>query len=202
VLGIDQATISIGLASFGNDDTTFLIATDTATIDVDPISQEVLLNVNMALQGENTGLMRFSYQIVALVTTQATGISGTIRWAKELFNASSLNAGQVAQIFRITANHVDHMTPPGGFAWDKFTPLAFGVTNGISSDRKDFIVPYEIPGAPYNQPLVVLVEVGTMFVAAGAPVASQTAGPNPVLLTVPKPGVTGVDFRVTAIVVR
>jgi hypothetical protein len=202
VLAVDQGTVAVGPASFGNDETTFLIATDTGHIDVDPASQELLLKVRMALQGEHTGLMRFGYQVVVTVTTQATGISGTIRWRRELFNATGLNAGQIAQMFQIAANHVDRITPPQGFVYDKYTPVAFGVTKGLSHDDIDFLVPYEIPGAPYNQPLVVTVNVGPLFRSNGSPYASQTSGPNPVVLTVAQPGVTNVDFRVTATVLR
>ena len=202
VLAVEQATVSVGLASIGNDDTTFLFATDNATLSVDPQSQELLLSVDMALQGEKTSLGRFGYQVVTVVTTQTTGISGTIRWSKGIFDASNVPPGQIAQMFQITANHVDHIAPPGGFAYDKLTPVAWGVTPGFSRDGADFAVPYEIPGAPYNQPLVVDVQVGALFHSAGGPVAGQVAGPKPVVLTIAVPGVIGVDFRVSAIVVR
>lgn len=202
VLAVEQATIAIGLASFGNGESLFLIACDTANLDVDPVSQELLLTADLVLRGEGTGLMRFGYQIVTVVTTQATGISGTIRWEKDIFDASQLNAGQVAQMFSITANHLEHIVPPAGFAFDKYTPVAFGVTTGFSKEGADFAVPYEIPGAPYNQPLVVRVEVGTLFRSRFTPVAGQMAGPNPVILTIAKPGVTGVDFRVSQVVVN
>jgi hypothetical protein len=202
VLAVEQATIGIGLASLGNGESLFLIACDTARLDVDPNSQELLLKADLVLRGEGTGLMRFGYQVVTVVTTQATGISGTIRWAKSIFDASTLNSGQIAQMFRITANHVEHINEPSGFVHDKYTPVAFGVPAGFSRSGQDFVVPYEIPGAPYNQPLVVLVEVGAIFRSAAPPLAAQTAGPNPVILTIAKPGVTGVDFRIVQNIVK
>ena len=88
-LAVEQATVTVGLASISNDDTVFLIAADTARIDIDPRSQELLLRVALALQGEHTGLNRFGYQVVAVVTTQATGISGTIRWSRDVFDAAN-----------------------------------------------------------------------------------------------------------------
>ena len=176
VLAVEQATVTVGLASFGNDDTVFLIAADSARVDIDPGGQELLLKVSMALQGEDTGLMRFGYQVVAVVTTQATGISGTIRWSREIFN--SPDSAQVPQMFQITANHVERITPPQGFVFDKYTPVATGVTTGFSRDGNDFVVPYEIPGAPYNQPLVVTVTVGPLFRSNGIPSAGQTGGPE------------------------
>ena len=202
VLAVEQATISIGLASIGNDDTAFLFAADSAALDIDKNSQELLLNVNMALEGESTSLARFGYQVVTIVTTQTTGISGTIRWTSGVFDASNATPGQVAQMFQVTANHVERIIPPTGFAYDKYTPVAFGVTTGFSKDTDGFAVPYEIPGAPYNQSLVIVVNVGALFASAGPPIAGQIAGPNPVVLTIAQPGVAGVDFRVIANVVR
>lgn len=202
VLAVEQATVTVGLASISNDDTVFLIAADTASIDIKPGSQELILKVALALQGEHTGLNRFGYQVVAVVTTQATGISGTIRWKREVFDATNQSSGQIAQMFKITANTVERVAPPQGFAFDRYTPVAPGVTAGFSHNENEFLVPYEIPGAPYNQPLVVRVDVGAGFNATGTPVAGQISGPNPVVLTIATPGVTNVDFRVSAIVVR
>jgi len=96
VLAVEQATVTVGLASIGNDDSTFLFATDRAGLDIDPISQELLLNVNMALQGSHTGLARFGYQVAAVVATQTTGISGTIRWAKSIFDPRASNEAKSA----------------------------------------------------------------------------------------------------------
>lgn len=196
VLAVEQATISIGLASITNDDSTFLFAADSAGLDIDPQSQELLLTVNMALRGSNTGLDRFGYQLVTIVTTQTTGISGTIRWAKAVFDASQTTATQVAQMFLIAANLVTVITPPVGFVYDQYTPLAYGVTTGFSTDGDDFVVPYEIPGAPYNQPLVVTVTIGTLFQASGIAGAVQTSGPDPVFLTLAQPTAADVDFRI------
>ena len=199
VLAVEQATISVGLASIGNDDSTFLFAADSAGLDVDPTSQELLLTVNMALQGSKTGLDRFGYQVVTIVTTQTTGISGTIRWAKSVFDASSASLGDVAQMFQIAANTTQVINPPNGFSYTQYTPVAYGVTTGFFSDQNGFNVPYEIPGAPYNQPLVVTVELTAFFHATGSAAVGQTAGPKPVILTVVQPGVTGVDFGITSI---
>lgn len=202
VLAVEQATVAVGLASFGNDDSTFLLACDNATLDLDQTSQELLLRADLVARGDHTGVNRFGYQVVAIVTTQATGISGVIRWDKGIFDAANLNAGQVAQLFNITANVVEHIVPPSGFAYDKYTPVAFGVTTGISGSGQDFVVPYEIPAAPYNQSLFVHVDVGNQFHSAFPPIAGQTHGPSPVILTVANPGVDGVDFRVVQNVVK
>lgn len=202
VLAIEQATVTVGLASIGNDETVFLIAADSAQIDINPQSQELILKTKLALQGEHTGVNRFGYQVVVIATTQSTGISGTIRWNRDVFDAANQTPGQIAQMFQITANRVERVTPPQGFTFNQYTPVAFGVTTGFSQDTGDFLVPYEIPGAPYNQPLVVRVEVGAGFQSSSTPVAGQTSGPNPVVLSVTNAGITGVDFRISAIAVR
>lgn len=202
VLAIEQATVSVGLASFGNANTDFQFACDSASLDVDPNSQELLLNADLALEGDPSRLNRFGYQVVTLVTTQTTGISGTIRWEQHVFDASGLTPGQAAQLFRITANHVEEVHPPDGFSYLVYTALADGVATGFDRGGDDFLVPYEIPGAPYNQPLVIRVEVGTGFRSQGPPSAAQIAGPMPVVLTLAVPGVEGVDFRVTAAPLR
>lgn len=203
VLAVEQATVAVGLAGIGNDDTTFRFDTEGATLDIDPSSQELILSVPLAARGENTGLYRFAYQIVTVVTTQKTGITGTIRWERHLFDASGLTPGQVAQLFKIAANRVDRITPSdGGFVYDQYIPLAFGVTTGLSHDKSDYLVPYEIPGAPYNQPLTVTVDVGALFKSEGTATAGQTSGPRPVVLSIAAPGVSGVDFRVATIIVK
>jgi hypothetical protein len=161
-----------------------------------------MLNVDLNARGEETGLYRFGYQIVAVVTTQTTGISGTIRWDKKVFNATGRTTAQIAQMFKIAANKVDRIVPPEGFIYDEYTPLAFGVATGLAEDENDFMVPYEIPGAPYNQPLTVTVDIGPHFDSANPPVVHQTSGPRPVVLVIANPGVVGVDFRISVVVIN
>lgn len=204
VMAVEQATITVGLASFGNGDTDFQFACNSTSLDIDPNSQELLLNVDLALEGDPSTLNRFGYQIVTIVTTQVTGISGVVRWDKGVFDASSLTQGEVAQLFLIAANQqVTLPPPPGGkFGSITYTPVAYGTTSSLRTEKRDFVLPYNIPGAPYNQPLVVTVQVNPPFKASGIAAANQIAGPDPVVLTVQNPGVTGVDFRVTATIVK
>ncbi|MEO6830123.1 MAG: hypothetical protein ABI164_09965, partial [Acidobacteriaceae bacterium] len=77
VLAVEQATVTVGLASIGNGNTNFQFAIDQASLQVDPTSQDLLLSVDMALMGNPSALDRFAYQVVAIITTQITGISGT-----------------------------------------------------------------------------------------------------------------------------
>jgi hypothetical protein len=205
VLAVDQATITVGLASIGNNDTDFQFALNTAKLCVDDTSQELMLSVDCSLMGDWSTLNRFGYQIVATVTTQITGITGSIRWKKDIFDPSALSQGEIAQLFLIAANREEIIPPPpeGGFGTVNYIPLAYGTASTLTHDKNDFIVQYNIPGAPYNQPLVVTVQVGPLFrPTAGSPMAGQIAGPSPLILTVADPGVSGVDFRVGVLVLK
>jgi hypothetical protein len=204
VLAVDQATISVGLASIFNDDSTFLYATDEASLCVDDNSQELKLTVALAVRGSNSNLSRFGYQIVLTATTQTTGISGTIRMAKELVEGSGMPENQIPALFLMSAGTMVMLPPPPanpGFGAIVYNPLAYGVITGMTSAGDDFDLTYEIPGAPYNQDLVVQPQIGPLFPPAqpgqGAVTINQVSGPNPVRLTVADPSVTGVDFRVS-----
>jgi len=72
--GISQ----VALASVSNDESAFVFAVDSGRVEIDG-SGELILRVNTAAMGEKSGLHRFSYQIVAHVSTVAGRISGTIR---------------------------------------------------------------------------------------------------------------------------
>jgi hypothetical protein len=197
VLAVVQATVAVGLASIGNKDTAFQFACNSTDLQPDPKSQELMLTVQLALRGDYSTLNRFGYQVVTIVTIQTTGISGTIRWAKNIFDGSSLTPAQLAQIFLIAANTTQTIIPPQGFQYIQYTPVAYGVATGITNDGNDYIVAYNIPGGPYNTPLVPTVAVGTLFGATGPVLCGQVSGPNPVILTVTHPGATNVNFRVS-----
>jgi hypothetical protein len=199
VLAVAQATVSVGLASIGNDDSTFLFAADVASLSIDDTTQELLLTVQMALQGSKTGIGRFSYQVVADVTTQLTGISGKIRWAQSIFDPSGLTAGEQAQLFSVTANTQQVTIVPGSlFPVTTYTPVAAATLGAPEVEGDLFAVPYQIVGAPYGQDLVVLATISPFF-AVPDPVVTQVAGPNPVLLSAATPAVDGVDFLVSSV---
>lgn len=67
VRDLEQVSVLVGLASIYNDDSQFAFAVDTARVDLDPESAELLLTVNAAVMGTSSTLNRFSYQIVATV---------------------------------------------------------------------------------------------------------------------------------------
>ena len=116
VLAVMQATITLGLASIYSGGTTFLYASDSATLCVDESSQELLLQVDVALMGDPAHLSRFGYQVVVVVTTQTTGIFGTIRFTTD---------------FSIPPN--SRRTKSAGFSWCQ--PIARPRWGAIWPDR-------------------------------------------------------------------
>lgn len=202
VLAVVSATASVGLASIYNNNTKFQFGCNSTSLSADPKTQQLHLTVDVALRGDFSILNRFGYQVVALVTTQSTGISGTIRWSKSLFDPSHLSVGQQQALFLIAANEVT-VSPPsgGGFGSTTYRNVANGSIGGIISDSDDFITSYNIPGAPYNQPIVVTILLTDVFTPLTPAGPSPNAGP-PVILTVTKPAVSGGDFRIYASNVR
>lgn len=194
VLAVIQATISLGLASIYGGGSTFLYATDSATLCVDTTSQELMLQVNVALRGDPAHLSRFGYQVVVIVTTQVTGISGTIRFSKDFFDPSKLTQEQVSQLFLVSANTQTELPPPPGgvFGQNQYNPVAYGVITGMNAKGSTVSVTYHITSAPYGQNLYVLIQPGPLFKTIGG--FSQTGGPRPVVLTVGAPSATGIDF--------
>ncbi len=204
VLAVEQSTVSVGLASIYNGDSDFLFATDSTSLCIDSTSQELILEVDLALLGKPANLSRFGYQVVVIVTTQVTGISGTIRFTKEVFDATVLNTNQEQQLFLVSAGTQTSLPPPSGLSFGQiqYTPLAFGQLGGMTTSGNVIVIPYNIPGAPYNQNLVVQVQRGPSFTPPGQTNISQTAGPNPVLLTTAAPSVSGVDFQIVNVDLR
>jgi hypothetical protein len=195
-----NATISVGLASIYNGDSNFLFATDSASLATDPATQELQLLVEVALMGDPASLNRFGYQVVVVVAVQVTGIAGTIRFDKSVFDATGFSAAQVQQLFMVSANTQTWVpNPTGGFGTVQSTPVAYGTITGLTTSGNDFDVAYNIPGAPYNQQLYVTVQNGPSFTPSQPTAIGQTAGPSPATLTAAAPSVSGVDFRVSNI---
>ena len=152
-LTVEKASVNVGLASFGNGDTDFEFAVDQSQLQIDESTQELLLSVDMAVMGNPSALDRFAYQVVAIITTQPTGISGTIRWDQSLFDATKPGAIP-AQLFRISAGELGYVpSPSGGFGTETFTADAFGAVGTLTLSKGQFSLPYSIAGAPMEKTL-------------------------------------------------
>ncbi len=192
VLAVMQATITLGLASIYSGGTTFLYASDTATLCVDESSLELLLQVDVALMGDPAHLSRFGYQVVVVVTTQTTGIFGTIRFTTDFFDPSQLSQDEISRLFLVSANSA---TAVGGgpFGQTVYTPIVGGTITGMTVANGNVAVTYQIQAVPYGEDVYVIVTPGQPFTAQ-TETFDQSAGPYPVHLTVAAPSATGVDF--------
>ena len=203
VLAIKQATITLGLASLYSGGTTFLYASDSATLCVDESSQELLLQVDVALMGDPAHLSRFGYQVVVIATTQTTGISGTIRFTTDFFNPSQLSPDEISRLFLVSANSATFLAPPAGgpFGETVYTQIVGGTITGMNVSNGNVGVTYQISAVPYNEDIYVIVTPGQPFTAQTENF-DQSAGPYPVHLTAASPSVTGVDFLNGHVIVK
>ncbi|MFJ7354447.1 hypothetical protein ACIQWS_09825 [Phyllobacterium sp. NPDC097923] len=198
---LEQWSSFVGLASIGNDDSSFVFAADTATVSLDNVTGELLLHINTALMGEWSYLGRISYQVVATVVRVNPHIGGVISWPKTLFKPKSLDSSLVAGSLIIMANRLEHITPSGGFAFDKLTPLTPGQIFKLE-DRGDSIdAYYRIDNPQMAVLLSVTVAVGELFWqnAGGTVVAGQTTQPREFTLTASAPSMDNIDFAVSVL---
>ncbi len=189
-LEVTSATVAVGLASIYNGGSAFLFATDNFTLSIDPSTQELVLEVGLALQGDPASLSRIAYQVVATVVTQQTGISGTISFPQDLFGSAPLTVAGLKPFFAITAS-MYVQDSAGGFGSGHFVPVAYGALTTVTTQGGTVTANYDIPSPPYNVALTVAVAMSAPPPDAGF---SQTAGPGQITVTVAAPDVSGVDF--------
>lgn len=200
VSALDKAVAHVGLASISNDETNFLFALDTAQVEVETGTGELLLRVTAAILGEETLIHRFGYQVVAHVRKVVARISGVISVPIDILDVSHLSLPEVGALFEITANRVERKPPPpggGGFGFERFIPVATGVTGKVRRGAETtHFVDYVIDGCPFNTPLQVKMEPVGHLATLSSVVVGQVAGPRPVVLTNLAPDASGVDFAV------
>ncbi len=118
---LETAVTNLGLASIENDETNFLFAVDSGQLELEAGSGELILRVVAAI----LDIHRFSYQIVAHVRRVRAQISGVIGVPVEIRELGQLSEAELAAAFEITANRIERVGSPGGFAFDKLIPVAF-----------------------------------------------------------------------------
>ena len=192
-VSIDQATATVGLASIGNGDTNFDFAVNATSLSLDPSSGKLILTADLALMGDPSALDRVGYQVVAIVITEPSGISGIISWSKLNFDASGLTSMQIAQLCRISAAT---STGGGGFSSPVYTAVAYGTVTSLTSDATNWNLAYNIPGPPFNESLTVQVVIGSLLQSHDLVSIHQDSGPNPITLTASEPGVSDVNFYI------
>ena len=193
---LERSVVHVGLASIKNDETNFLFALDTAKLEVESGSGELLLKVTGAILGEHTAIHRFGYQGVAHVRKVTARISGTVLVPRDIVDMEGWSAADIASSFEITANRVEIMpAPPGGFTSEILIPVAVGQTGMKRATKEVCFVDYAIDACPFNVPLRVEVKLVGHLAIHGV-VVGQVRGARPVILTGLQPDATGVDFSV------
>jgi len=192
-LAVIQYTATVGLASIYNGGSAFLFATDAATICIDSDTQELSLQVTLALRGSPSNLSRYGYQISAIVTTVPTGISGTISYPVGAFGPANPTVAELNQLLQITANTFQS-TPgsPGGFGSGSYNHVAYGQITSVTTQGTTIVATYDIAAAAYNTELYILVEsVNPIPPNTGF---AQTAEVSPLRLTLAAPTVSDMNF--------
>jgi len=201
---IEQVTTHVGLASIGNDDTGYGFATDTASVTVNPTTGELDLTVGLALMGEPSTLNRFAYQVVAVVVSTVSEISGTIRWPRRLFEPPTLSVSDTAPHFTIQLN--DRETRPSGGPFggviETLTPILAGEVTLVAMTDTEVRAKYRILNPPKGRELRVTVATDIRAPGAGSVLVGPAAGVEDVFtLTLDDPGRSGVDFELVVQVI-
>lgn len=193
---LDRAQASVGLASIQNDESAFRFSVQNPRVELEPQTGELLLRVDATIIGEECWLHRFGYQIVAHVRRARAQISGVIGVPRDVRDLANVAPPDIAAAFEITANRVERGGDPGGFAFDKLIPVAFGVTGAVRPGAEGMtFVDYTIDNCPFALPLTVEVKLAGPGWPSSLGVG-QVAGPRPVILTGTAPDASGVDFAV------
>lgn len=194
---LEQWSTHVGLASISNDESSFVFAVDTARIELDTVTNELLLFVNLALLGEWSFLGRISYQVVLTVVRFNPQVAGTITWAKSIFSPPNGNISTLAGHISIVANKYERIIPEGeGFIQDRLTPMTPGQLVRLDIVGDDYVAHYRIDNPPMGIDLRVTVAVDEVFGAAPDKdmVLGQVGGPWVFKLTGSEPAVDGINF--------
>ncbi len=150
-----QATVHLGLASVGNDDTEHIFAVDTGAVIVSP-EGELILTANLALLGEPSSLNRFSYQVVAVISRAVNEITGTIKWPRAVWSPPDVIPSTVSQYFSVAAN-LRTTTPltGGGFGGvsESLVPAVEGEIVDVQVGDESVLARYRIANPPRNREL-------------------------------------------------
>lgn len=202
---IEQATIHVGLASIGNDDSEYVFAVDEASLRVNDAG-ELDLAVKTAVMGEWSSLNRFAYQVVALVARDVAEISGRITWPVGMLRPASANPFAVAGNISVTLHERTTRPSPGPFGGEieSLTPIGVGEITAVSVGDAEAVAQYRILNPKKGVGLKVVVGVTGFAVGAGGSVVVGPAVPGADVfqLSVNAPSRSGVDFIVSAVYVR
>jgi hypothetical protein len=197
---MDQSSAFVGLSSIANDETGFVFAVDSARVQLDPESSELVLVFNPALMGEPSSLNRVSYQVVVTLEQITAHIRGMITWFKQHFEPPNTDVSTIDPELEILANRYDSTPPPGGVA-GSLTPVTRGHIVSARKMRDFYIAQYEIVGPPMAVPLKVTVTPSAKFVAppSAAITVGRVNGPDVFTLKASAPDLNDLNFVIGAV---
>jgi hypothetical protein len=143
-------TAEAALASISNEDSDFIFATDSVTVDRD--ADGVLrLNVEMAVQGDPSKLHRISYTVHVLSDVIQAKISGQIRWRRSFGDPSHSVLGGKFQMFRVDIGESVTSIGPNGFATIAFVSQNHGFSTRPVLSGDTWAAAYEINDVPLGK---------------------------------------------------
>jgi len=186
-----QFTAKADLASISNTDSEFLFAIDSTNIKLNEQTGEIRLVANIAVQGDESALLRFSYHAQVLSDVVDTLISGTIRWQENVATPT----GRLP-IFNVVVG--TFLTPPGGVP--HMQPVASGTSEGKAIRAGGFwSVAYHVDNVPLGTSFNVLPSVNGTSLSNFPPGANASSTAfvtaRSVTLTPAMPIALGVDFE-------
>ena len=186
---MQQSSVHVGLASISNDNTAFAFSVESATLDRDPATDQLVLTAELNVKGARSYLHRFSYQVVLVEQVVATEITGTLNWQRGVFTQSPPDLATVQDAFSVVVHD-------GGS--DAGPVIVLGtitsVTPASTIAGPSFQAAYEISGAPLDR--LITVDCNVQELPSSLVMRPTTPGINTFTLTAAQPTRTGVDFRV------
>lgn len=191
-------TAQAALATIRNEDTDFIFATDSARVDRDPVDGVLRLRVALAVQGDVSVLIRFSYTVHVLSDPIPAKITGQITWARSFGDPTFQVTHNHLPMFRVDVGKT--VADPGaiGFATTKFVTQTSGVSSPPAVSGNLWVATYEVDNVPFGETW----EVRPVLLAgrlAGPPSPFEAAPgfqpfPQVVQLSLAHPSASGVDF--------
>jgi hypothetical protein len=195
-----SSSVVVGLASVSNDDSGFVLATDTASAERDPASGELFLNIGCGLSGDDTWIHRIGYQAVFIVEEDAIKITGEVDWSPDLRDATHDTTTSLSAVLHVRSGQLVSVpqpgAPPGTFGQTAWQAYSNGSITGITRRGDGWVATFEILGLPVITPIHVVVDVAPGFAQGRTDIgAFRVGGPDPVILSGSVPEVDGVNFR-------
>jgi hypothetical protein len=173
---VQQATATVGLASIHADDTNFVLATDSATVDPDPQTGELRLHIDTNIMGDPARLNRIGYQVIAIVPTADSWVRGVVRWHSQDTGVPlpAADPETLRALLHVTLARVENVSD-GEFWKTIYIPVLDAHYGSPGMDGNWVVVPFDFANPPMGDPLTVRVTPSLAF-SSGLYV-NQVAGP-------------------------